>query len=225
MAHKSSDSLPMPYEGRTSRRASSISAVPDDEAFVVGFYSLDQHDPEEATLRAALENAGDFSWRHLECRPASGQGLLPSEAEVCSLRLGAVIVVLCAANLAVVGPLFGRLRLNDPHRPILVALRGLSTDGISEVLAHGASDFLLPPFRAEDLVPRLRRFLHRAPRRNQSFARIQAGVGVRNIVGQSPALLREVKKLPRIAACDAPRPHPGRIGYGQGSVCSRRPLP
>src|SRR5271166_1511351 len=210
---KHCDSVPTRYEKRMADRTSGV-ALPCDEPFSVGFYSLDRPDPDEAFFRAALEGAGDFVLRRLES-PAGAQGLMPSASDVTSLRPGAVIIVLGTAEITVIEPLFARLRLGDPRRPILVAPRGLTADGISEVLAHGASDFLLPPYRAENLVPRLRRLLHSAPCRNQPVTRIQAAVGLRNIVGQSPALLIEVKKLPRIAACDAPVLIRGESGTGK----------
>jgi len=140
---------------------------------------------------------------------------MPSELDITALRPGAVIVALSTAETTVIEPLFARLRLGDPQRPILVAPRGLTADGISAVLSLGASDFLLPPYRAEDLVPRLRRMLHPARRRDSLVTRIQAGVGLRSIVGESPILLVEVKKLPRIAACDAPVLIRGESGTGK----------
>jgi two-component system, NtrC family, response regulator GlrR len=193
---------------------SNVASVPDEKPITIGVYSFDQPDREEAVLRDALEDADDFVWRRLGLQ-ADAQGLMPSAAEVTALHPGAVIVVLGIAGIAVVEPLFARLRVDDPKRPILVAPRDLAADGISELLSQGASDFLLPPYRPEDLVPRLRRLLHRPPRRNQSVTRIQAGVGLRNIVGRSPALLVEVKKLTRIAACDAPVLIRGESGTGK----------
>src|ERR1700719_2030975 len=78
-------------------RAPSVVALPDGNAFPIGFYSLEEHDPEEAVLRAELENAGDFTWQRLEF--SSGvQGALPAASEVAALRPGAVIVVLSTAE-------------------------------------------------------------------------------------------------------------------------------
>jgi two-component system, NtrC family, response regulator GlrR len=214
MAHRSK------YRGssaarRVKRVADDASDLPaNDEVFSIGFYSLEQHDPDEGVLRAALENTGDFAWRRLASN-TGGQELMPSVSEVTASRPSAVIAVLNTAETSVVEPLFARLRSDDPRRPILVASRGLTADGISVVLSHGASDFLLPPYRSEDLLPRLRRFLHLAPRSGHSMARIRAGVGLRNIVGQSAALLGEVKKLPRIATCDAPVLIRGESGTGK----------
>jgi two-component system, NtrC family, response regulator GlrR len=199
---------------RVASGVSNVLPLPADKVFPVGFYSLEPHDREEVVLRAALENAGDFVWRRFESAP-DAQGLMPSAADIYALRPAAVIVALSTAQPTIVQPLLTRLRSDDPQRPILVAPRGLTSDDISGLLSHGASDFLLPPYRAEDLVPRLRRLLHPTPRRDQPIARIRAAVGLRNIVGQSHALLGEVKKLPRIATCDAPLLIRGESGTGK----------
>src|ERR1700722_4935902 len=146
----------------------------------VGFYSLDRDCPEEQVLRAALEKAGDFAWRRLQIPPDT-EGWAKLTSDLVPLGLSAVIVVIGAAEVTAVEALFAQLRLNDPQRPILVAPHGLTSDEISEVLSHGASDFLLPPYRAEDLVPRLRRLLSRAPSEARAVARIRTDVGLRNI--------------------------------------------
>ena len=198
---------------RTTTHTSIGPALSSDKTFRVSFYSIDRHDPEEALLRAALQDARDFAWLTLELPP--GEGWMPSESDITAFQPGAVIVVLTTTEMAVVGPLFARLRFGDSQRPILVVPRGLTADGISEVLYHGASDFLLAPYRTEELVPRLRRMVHPARSPDPLVTRIQAEVGLRNLVGKSPILLVEVKKLPRIAACDAPVLIRGESGTGK----------
>jgi two-component system response regulator GlrR len=216
MAHgsKHCESSSRRREERVAGRASLIAAVQAEKVFSIGFYALGQHAPEEAILRAAVENADDFVWRPLGLQ-AGGECPMPSPPEVTALGLGAVIVVLNTAERAIVEPLFARLRLGDPRRPILVAPRGLTADEISDVLSHGASDFLLPPYCVEDLLPRLRRMSSLAQAPDPLVARIRAGVGLQNIVGQSLALLSEVKKVPRIATCDAPVLIRGESGTGK----------
>lgn len=215
MAYESKDraSLSTGHGKGPSARATGL-PTSTDAVISIGFYSLDQPDPDEAILHATLENAPDFAWRRLE-PGADAKDLMPSASDVTALHPGAVLVVLSTSEIAVVEPLFARLRLDDPQRPILVAPRGLTAEDIYNVLSCGASDFLLPPYRAEDLVPRLRRLLHSAPCRDQPVTRIRAAVGIRSIVGQSPVLLVEMKKLPRIAACDAPVLIRGESGTGK----------
>jgi len=194
--------------------ASTISRSSGGPISLIGFCSFDQIDCEEPCLRAAVEQDGDFKWSRLQLE-AGPQGLTPAKSEINDLRPAAVIVLLGTADTAVVEPLFARLRLGNPERPILVASRGLNADGISELLSQGASDFLLPPYRAEDLLPRLRRMLQPLRGNASMIARIKASVGVRSIVGESPVFVAEVNKLARIAPCSVPVLIRGESGTGK----------
>jgi two-component system response regulator GlrR len=205
------DSL-SPREKRSSRGRVDAGLSPGKQIYSIGFCSSDWPDPEEPCLRAALENVDDMAWRPFQIGLACED---PGHSGLDLLCLNAVIVVLKTAERSVVEPLFGRLRVGNPNRPLLVAPRSLNAVEISELLALGASDFLLPPYRPEDLLPRLRRLLNPLSRRGALLARIRAGVGLRNIVGESRGLLAEVSKLPRIAACDAPVLIRGESGTGK----------
>jgi two-component system, NtrC family, response regulator GlrR len=209
---KTCDSLSRRREKRSSRDRVDAGLSPGEQIYSIGFCSFDWPDPDEPFLRAALENVGDMAWRPFQVRPT---GEDPIHSELASLCPNAVIAVLNTADRAVVEPLFGRLRFGNLNRPVLVAPRSLNAAEISELLALGASDFLLPPYRPEDLLPRLRRLLHPLCRRETLFARIRAGIGLKSIVGESRALLAEVSKLPRIAACDAPVLIRGESGTGK----------
>jgi two-component system response regulator GlrR len=206
------DSLSPRREKRSSHGRIDAGLSPAKQIHGIGFCSPDWPDPEEPFLRAALGNVDDMAWRPFRIGFTWED---PVHSELASLCLNAVIVVLNTAERAVVDPLFGRLRFGNPNRPVLVVPRNLNVVEISELLSLGASDFLLPPYRPEDLLPRLRRLLHPVSRRGAMVARIRAGVGLRNIVGESRSLLAEVSKLPRIAACDAPVLIRGESGTGK----------
>jgi len=216
MSHGSEDSGL--HRNRRKRRGASNGSTnaisSTDTNSLIGFWSFDTFDCEEFSLRAAVERDGDLAWTRLNLEPCT-ELITSAKSEINALRPAAVIVVLGTADTAVVGPLFARLRFGNPERPILVASRGLNSDGISEVLAQGATDFLLPPYRAEDLLPRLRRML-RPLRGNASLvARITEGVGLRSIIGESPVFVAEVNKLARIALCTAPVLIRGESGTGK----------
>jgi DNA-binding NtrC family response regulator len=216
MPHGSEDSESQGLR-RKRRRAGSASASstsPSDTNALIGFCSFETIDCEEVSLRAAVERDGDFAWVRLMLEPGT-EGITPAQSDINALRPAAVIVILGSADRAVVGPLFAWLRSGNPERPILVASRGLNADGISEVLAQGASDFLLPPYRAEDLLPRLRRMLHPLRGNASLIARIRAGAGGRNIIGENPLFVAEVNKLARIAQCSAPVLIRGESGTGK----------
>ena len=216
MAHGSEDrELQRPHgKRRAGGDESTISRSSGHTISLIGFCSFDKIECEEPCLRAAVEQDGDFAWSRLQLE-AGAQGPTPVKSEINALRPAAVIVLLGTADTAVVEPLFARLRLDNPKMPILVASRGLNADGISEVLSQGATDFLLPPYRADDLLPRLRRMLQAARGDVPLIARIRAGVGIRGIVGESPVFVAEVSKLVRIAPCNAPVLIRGESGTGK----------
>src|SRR5262249_5811816 len=156
----------------------------------------------------------DFKWRRLELT-VDPRGPMPSTTEISALRPCAVIVALRVADIVFAEPLFARLRLSNPRLPILIAPRGLTTDEISQVLALGAADVLLPPYSAEGVVHRLRRLMRSRSDRDAQIDEIKAGVGLRQIVGESPVFLAELGKLSRIAACDASVFIRGESGTGK----------
>jgi DNA-binding NtrC family response regulator len=216
MAHGSEDRELQQLRGkrRAGSGAPTISRSSSDPISLIGFCSFDEIECEEPCLRAAVEQDGDFKWSRLQLE-AGPLGLTPAKSEINALRPAAVIVLLGTADTAVVEPLFARLRLGNPERPILVASRGLNAEGISEVLSQGASDFLFPPYRAEDLLSRLRRMLQPLRGNASMIARIKGGVGVRSIVGESPVFVAEVNKLARIAPCSVPVLIRGESGTGK----------
>ena len=181
---------------------------------LIGFCSFENVDPEEERLRAALIGAQDFIWQRLELA-TDPQGPMPSAVALSALCPCAVMVVLRVADMRFVEPLFARLRLNNPRLPILVVPCGLTADEISQVLALGATDFLMPPYSAESVVPRLRRLARPRRARDSQIDEIKAAVGLRQIVGESPVFLAELRKLSRIAACDASVFIRGESGTGK----------
>jgi DNA-binding NtrC family response regulator len=182
--------------------------------FLIAFYALHEPCPNEATLRAMLENAGDFVLNRLEV-DTSSEGPMPLASAVTALHPDAFIVAIENTDANLIKPLFARLRLGDSSRPILVASRGRTAEEIFELLECGASDFLLSPYRAEDLVPRLHRLLCPKPKGDPQVNQIKADVGLQQIVGESPVFFAELCKLPRIASCDATVLIRGESGTGK----------
>jgi len=209
-----SDSKAARLDLRNTSGASRDLSSRHGKPLLIAFYALDEPDPNEAILRAKLERAGNFAWSRLEMATGS-EGPMPSADAVSALRPDAAIVVLGSADTTLVKALFARLRIDDPLRPILVTPHGLTADEIFQVLEYGASDFLLPPFPVEDLVPRLRRLLRTQLSRNSQVNQIKVAVGLQQIVGETPAFLAELCKLPRIASCDATVLIRGESGTGK----------
>jgi two-component system response regulator GlrR len=106
-----------------------------------------------------------------------------------------------------------------------VLLHYLRGEGGAEMVIHPEfDDFLLAPFDGRDLLPRVRRLLQSrgdgADEVEQVKASLTSHFGMRQFIGRSAALLREVEKLPRVAASGAPVLLIGETGTGK-EMCAR----
>src|SRR5262249_38299149 len=93
-------------------------------------------------------------------------------------------------------------------------------DKVSDLLAQGASDFLIPPLRAVDVLPRLQRLAESVQPEDRNVEQLKEGLNLTQFVGESPALLVELRKIPCFARCDAPVMIGGETGTGK-EICAR----
>ncbi len=79
----------------------------------------------------------------------------------------------------------------------------------------GASDFLLPPLRRFELVARLMRLSGVARCSDALVQKLKEDIGLKHIIGESPAFLDKVWCVPRFARCDATVLISGESGTGK----------
>jgi two-component system, NtrC family, response regulator GlrR len=111
--------------------------------------------------------------------------------------------------------LFASLQRTFPHRPVLVTTRRPDAFDVFPVLEMGASDFLLPPLRRSELLPRLKRQALVACRGDALVQKLKEDIGLKQIIGESPAFLDKVQCIPRFARCDATVLISGESGTGK----------
>ena len=70
-----------------------------------------------------------------------------------------VFLVLAHEALDQAPVLIRSIRKQEPDMPIMVVIDGCNPDETLKVLQAGAADFLTPPFRLADTLPRVRRLL------------------------------------------------------------------
>src|SRR5207249_1207968 len=95
------------------------------------------------------------------------------------------------------------LRDTFPSCAIVVTTTRPDTFDFLHVLELGASDFLLPPVRGSELLPRLMRYARVLRSGDSHVQKLKEDIGLKHIIGQSPALIEKVKCVARFARCDA----------------------
>ena len=126
-----------------------------------------------------------------------------------------VVATLGAFEATDTGFLLASLQRAFPHRSILVTTTHPDTFDFLRVLEMGASDFLLPPLRRSELLPRLMRQAPIAWHADSLVQRLKEDIGLKHIIGESPAFLEKVRCVPRFATCDATVLISGESGTGK----------
>ena len=107
--------------------------------------------------------------------------------------------------------------------PAIVVMDKGELDQMVELLRHGAVDYLTPPLRPMDIIPRIWRSISggRAASRAAPAPRARKKTPeLKQLVGRSPAFLNEVDKIRLIATCDANVLISGETGTGK-ELCAR----
>jgi two-component system response regulator GlrR len=105
-------------------------------------------------------------------------------------------------------------------RPVAVVVEKCEPAGLLRFLRAGASDFMIPPLRAVDIVPRVLRLLEHSNPREALVTTLKEKLGIKRLVGESQAFLKEIAKIPQISRCNATVLIQGETGTGK-EMCAR----
>jgi two-component system, NtrC family, response regulator GlrR len=126
-----------------------------------------------------------------------------------------VFLVLAHQALDQAAILIRSIRAQDPEIPIMAVIDGCNPDETLKVLQEGAADFLIPPIRVDDTLPRVRRLLAQLNRRDNFAQALKERVGLKRLVGTTPVFQAEVRKIPLITRCDNHVLITGETGTGK----------
>jgi two-component system response regulator GlrR len=173
-----------------------------------------------SSLGTALQQCAGFccSLRRAEPGGLPAETLEPLQLTQAEGGGGVVeILVLClaAGGVGAARTFFELIRHRLWETPVILAAAGLKPDLLAELLRLGAADFVLPPFRPEELVARFNRWLPSAPVPDLVSTQLFAKLGEDQFIGRSPALLQETAKIPLLAACEASVLIAGETGTGK----------
>jgi two-component system, NtrC family, response regulator GlrR len=186
---------------------------------------LDLNAPSEsvAVLKRHLSAMTDPSVAvHHECSRGSDPVTATSAfaAAVSRVAPRLVLVALSETDRPSVTGVFD-LVLRQRHSPPIVGVP-FSEDPelLGELFRWGASDCLVPPFRASEVQPRLKRLLRADGGAGMPASVLKETLGLKQFVGESPALVEQLRKIPRMAACEACVLISGETGTGK-ELCAR----
>ena len=162
-------------------------------------------------IQALLAQAKEFTSLRFEYH--SGYSIKPDAAAFGNPDV--VVAALGAFQVTNTSLLVTSLLHLFPHRSVLVTTTHPETFDFLRVLEMGASDFLLPPVRGSELVPRLMRHARVLRCGDLLVQKLKEDIGLKHIIGESPAFLDKIQYIPRFARCDATVLISGESGTGK----------
>jgi two-component system response regulator GlrR len=103
--------------------------------------------------------------------------------------------------------------------PVIALTGSADAERIVELLDHGISDFVVFPFKREDVLPRALRLVKQT-RSLDTAERLAQKLAMSEMIGGSDTMKALVKSLPNVAGCDATVLIKGETGTGK-ELCAR----
>ena len=163
------------------------------------------------SIEGILTEAKGFRSSRIQCHAEFG--LKPDVPGFCSPDV--VMATLGPFQATNTGLFLASLQCAFPHRSVLVTTTHPDTFDFFRVLEFGASDFLLPPLRRSELLPRLQRQARVTRREDAIVRKLKEDIGLKHVIGESPGFLEKVRCIPRFAECDATVLLTGESGTGK----------
>ncbi|HEV2708111.1 MAG TPA: sigma-54 dependent transcriptional regulator [Pyrinomonadaceae bacterium] len=136
-------------------------------------------------------------------------------ASLSDFRPQLVFVFLSKTLLKSPDVVFGALGVEKLKTPCIFVVEDGEPDELLTLLRLGAVDFVTAPLKAANILPRVWCLLEGTRREQTMPERLKEKIGLRKLIGESPAFLAETKKVPLVARCDACVLLAGETGTGK----------
>jgi two-component system, NtrC family, response regulator GlrR len=164
-----------------------------------------------AGLRAILEPSFELL-PEVVAAPSAAAEL---QARVAPLKPDVIFILLSEEMLRRAGEVLRPLAPLIVRTPSIVVVEKGGPDETFELLRCGAADFITAPLKEVEVLPRVWRLLEQTRRAEALPRGLKQRLGLQNIIGQSPAFLAEIGKVPLVARCDACVLISGETGTGK----------
>ncbi len=134
---------------------------------------------------------------------------------IAHFRPRVIYLVLAANTFEPVNAALASIRAESTDIPIFAVLEADAPEQVMGMLQIGVEDFITPPLKPVEILPRLWRTLERTRAENPLTLALKAKLGLEQFVGESPAFLAAIKKIPLIARSDANVLITGETGTGK----------
>ncbi len=171
-----------------------------------------------ATLRGILESSTKPHVHLQEKSLTTSESTLPNDElyeSISHFNPNLVFFVLPSNCLKLSSALIQSMAEKPFELPIMVVLEGDKPDEMLEFLKLDGPDFIIPPLKLIDILPRLSFLLEQKPRGEPHVHTLKEKLGLKQLVGGSPAFLAAVERVPLVAKCEANVLISGETGTGK----------
>jgi len=186
-------------------------------------FNVGGHDHPVNALQSLLEDepGNKFQFRHERLASGEFSAAAGKLAALFSKFIPEVAFVFLGAEVrGVVAEILKLFRTGKLVCPVIAVLEASEPKEVAEALRQGADDFLIPPLRAADVLPRVWRLIGEAQADDLTIVELKEKLGLQRFVGESLVLMKEIKKIPTFAGSDAGVLIVGETGTGK-EICAR----